>query len=258
MKVSVITVAYNSAATIGDTLRSVAMQSHRDIEHIVVDGASNDDTLKIVAREGAHVARVVSERDGGIYDAMNKGLALATGDVVGFLNSDDMLADSTAITSLVEGFSDPGAGAVFGDLLMVDPIDIARVRREWRPGPHHPGALLRGWMAPHPTLYVRREVLLGCGGFDLAYRLQADYDLELRLFEVARVRSVYVPRVIVRMRMGGATTGSWRNVLSGNLEAERAARSHGFRGGWIFIATKVLSRVPQMLRRTRTASISEK
>jgi glycosyltransferase involved in cell wall biosynthesis len=249
VKISIVTVAFNSAATIADTLRSVAAQTHPDIEHIVVDGASRDDTMAIVRRDGAHVARAVSEPDRGIYDAMNKGIALATGDVVGFLNSDDMLADTSAAAAIAQAFADSGADAVFGDILMVDPVYLDRVRRYWRPGPHRPGALLRGWLAPHPTLYVRRQMLLDCGGFDLVYTLQADFDLELRLFEQMKIRSHYLPRTLVRMRMGGASTGSWRNVLKGNLEAADSARRHGHGGGLGFIARKLLSRVPQFLSR---------
>ncbi len=251
MKISIVTVAYNSAATIADTLRSVAAQTHSDIEHIVIDGASRDDTMALVRQEGAHLARVVSEPDQGIYDAMNKGLALATGDVLGFLNSDDMLADPGAAAAIAQALTDSGADAVFGDILMVDPVRLDRVRRYWRPGPHRPGALLRGWLAPHPTLYVRRQALLDVGGFDLSYPLQADFDLELKLFEKMKIRSHYLPRTLVRMRMGGASTGSWRNVVRGNLEAARSARSHGYGGGVAFVATKVLSRIPQFLSRPR-------
>jgi glycosyltransferase involved in cell wall biosynthesis len=249
VKISIVTVAFNSATTIADTLSSVAAQTYPDIEHIVVDGASRDETMAIVRREGAHLARVVSEPDQGIYDAMNKGIALATGDIVGFLNSDDMLADPGAAAAIAQALADSGADAVFGDILMVDPVRLDRVRRYWRPGPHRPGALLRGWMAPHPTLYVRRQVLLDCGGFDLAYRLTADFDLELRLFEQRKIRSHYLPRTLVRMRVGGASTGNWRNVLTGNLEAAHSARRHGHSGGLGFIARKLLSRIPQFLSR---------
>jgi len=247
LKISVITVAYNSARTLGDTLKSVAAQSHPDVEHLLIDGGSTDGTADLVRLHGQHLARYVCEPDCGIYDAMNKGLA--TGDVVGFLNSDDIYAGPTALASVARGLADPAVDAVFGDLVFVDPVDTSRVMRYWKASPHKPGACGRGWMPPHPTLYVRRSVLQECGGFNLAYRLQADFELILRLFELQHLRAAYLPEVLVRMRMGGATTGSVRNVLRGNLEAARACRQHGLPGGWTFIARKIASRIPQFLRR---------
>jgi len=252
-KVSIITVAFNSAATIGDTLRSVADQTHADIEHIVVDGGSRDGTVDIV-RQFGHVARCISERDRGIYDAMNKGLNLATGEVVGFLNSDDMLADRQTIAVIAGAFDFAEVDAIYGDLVLVDALDTEVVRRYWRPGPHRPGIVATGWMAPHPTFYVRRQTLLDSGGFDLDYRLAADFDLELRLLEVMKIRTRYLPRLLVRMRMGGATTSGIRNVWRGNVEAARSVRRQGYRGGLAFMATKVLQRLPQFLRKPAPGS----
>lgn len=248
MKVSVITVSFNSAATIADTLRSVAEQREVDIEHILIDGASTDGTQAIIAREGKHIAKFVSERDNGIYHAMNKGLALATGDVVGFLNADDMFATPNAVSALANAFVGDH-DAVYGDLVFVDPSDVSRVKRYWRPGPYRSGACRLGWMPPHPTFYVRRRILEANAPFDLEFRLQADYELILRLFEVAKIRAHYLPQTLVRMRMGGATTGSIRNIIRGNLEAARANRKNGFRGGPLFILSKLARRIPQFLAR---------
>ena len=255
MKITIITVAYNSARTIGDTLRSVAAQSHADIEHIVIDGASTDGTLDVVRREGQHVSRVVSQPDRGIYDAMNKGLALATGDAVGFLNSDDMFATEHSVAHLAATLESNAVDAVFGDLVFVDAKDTQRVVRYWRAQPHLPGASASGWMPPHPTLYVRLDALRRSGGFSLNYRLQADFELTLRLFEIQKIRASYLPEVLVRMRMGGATTGSLRNIIRGNVEASRACRSNGFPGGLRFIARKMASRLPQFLTRPQPAII---
>ena len=249
MKISVITVAHNSAATISDTLRSVAAQTHPDVEHLVIDGASTDDTLAVIKAHGKHVQVLVSEPDRGIYDAMNKGLALASGQFVGFLNSDDMFADTGAVAHIAQGLSGATVDAVYGDLVFVDPVDTARVVRCWRPGPHRHGLVPKGWMPPHPTFYVRREVLLANGGFNVEYRLQADFDLMLRLFEIAKIRSNYLPRTLVRMRIGGATTGSICNILRGNLEAANACRQHGYPGGLSFILGKLARRVPQFFTR---------
>jgi glycosyltransferase involved in cell wall biosynthesis len=247
MKISVITVAYNSAATIGDTLRSVAAQSYPTIEHIVIDGASTDATLEVVRSEGRHVSRVISEADGGIYDAMNKGLRVATGDVVGFLNSDDIYADAGVVDQLAQAMADSTVDAVYGDLVFVSRDDPSHVVRYWQSGPHRPGACTHGWMPPHPTLYLRKSVLDKAGGFDTSYRLQADFELCLRLFEIHRLYAVHLPMTLVRMRMGGATTGSLRNIIRGNMEAARACRQHGFPGGLAFVARKMASRVPQFL-----------
>jgi glycosyltransferase involved in cell wall biosynthesis len=244
-KISIITVAYNSSVTIHDTIKSVLAQEHQQIEHIVIDGASQDATPEIVRSYGARIARFISEPDRGIYDAMNKGLALATGDVVGFLNSDDMLFDPGSIAAIAAGFDCPEVDAVYGDIMMVDPVQLLLVRRYWRPGIYQPGAFARGWMAPHPTLYVRRVLLQSSGGFNLDYRLQSDFDLELRLFECMKIRAKYLPRTLVRMRMGGATTGSLRNIIRGNLEAAKSAQRNGFPGGWRFIASKLARRLPQ-------------
>lgn len=249
MKISVVTVCRNSGATIGDTLRSVASQSHPDIEHLVIDGVSTDSTLDVVREHGAHVAQLVSECDRGIYDAMNKGLRLATGDVVGFLNADDILADKDVLARIAQGMADASVDAVYGDLVFVAPQDTQRVLRYWRPGPYHGGLCTSGWMVPHPTFYVRRKVLAENQGFSPEYRLAADFELMLRLFEVAKIRSAYLPTTLVRMRMGGATTGSLGNIIRGNLEAAHACRRHGYAGGIGFIVRKVARRIPQFFSR---------
>jgi glycosyltransferase involved in cell wall biosynthesis len=249
MKISIITVCFNSSATIIDTLRSVAEQTYPDIEHLIIDGASQDNTLALVRLHGAHVSKVISENDSGIYDAMNKGLRLASGDVVGFLNSDDIFEDLTAVERIVSTFSSSASDAVYGDLVFVKPTDTTKAVRFWRPGPHATGACARGWMPPHPTFYAKRELLVSAGGFDLQYQFQADFDLMLRLFEVQQIYSTYLPSTLVRMRMGGATTGSFRNMICGNLEAAHACRQHGFSGGLQFLLRKIGRRLPQFFSR---------
>ena len=250
MKVSVITVCYNSARTIADTLRSVAEQSHPDVEHIVVDGGSGDGTLAIIARTPNRVTRLVSEPDRGIYDAMNKGLALATGDIVGFLNSDDVYADAECVAEIVRGFTNEGTEACYGDVLFVAEDDPTRVVRYWRAGVYRSELFLHGWMPPHPTFYVLRNIYERTGGFNLDYRLQADFEMAIRLVEIRGLRMRYIPRTLVRMRMGGASNASIANVIRGNLEAYRAARKHGLPVTPLFVLKKVLSRVPQFFARS--------
>lgn len=249
MKISVITVSFNSAQTILDTLRSVSSQTYKDIEHIVIDGSSTDQTIDIVKREGGKLAHIVSEPDQGIYDAMNKGLSLATGEVVGFLNSDDMFASSGSVALIAEAFLDHTIEGVYGDLVFVDPRDVERITRYWQPGVHVAGACAKGWMAPHPTFYVRRDTLHRVDGFDLTYKLQADFDLMLRLFEKEHIKTKYLPKTLVRMRVGGATTGNIFNIIKGNIEAERACKRAGFSGGLPFMIQKMGSRLPQFFAR---------
>jgi glycosyltransferase involved in cell wall biosynthesis len=253
MKISVITVCYNSAATIADTLRSVAAQTHPDIEHIVIDGASKDGTAdRVRAHTGApggHVVRLLSEPDNGIYDAMNKGLAMATGDVVGFLNADDMYESPAALAQIAAGFASPDIDGIYGDLVLVDATDTTRIVRYWRSCPYVTGMVPGGWMPPHPTLYVRRSMLAASGGFDTRYRLQSDFDLVLRLFEVMKLRSLYLPVTLVRMRMGGASTGSVRNIIKGNREAAASCARHGFGGGMTFMVRKMARKIPQYFAR---------
>ena len=236
MKISVITVTWNSAATVADTLASVNAQTHPYVEQVIVDGGSTDATLAIVQAEGRRVGTVVSERDKGIYDAMNKGLKLVTGDVVGLLNSDDILASPEVLATVAEAFADPAVDAVYGDLCYVRQNDTSQVVRYWRSGPFRPGLFARGWAPPHPTLYVRRELYDRFGGFDLDYSLAADFELMVRLLEVHHVRVRYLPQVLVRMRMGGASNKSIASVIRQNREIWRALHAHRLAGpmlGWV-------------------------
>ena len=247
MKISIVTVAYNSSLTITDTLASVAVQTHQDIEHIVVDGASTDDTLGIVRAHGERVARIVSEPDQGIYDAMNKGLALATGDFVGFLNADDMLASPGAVAAIARA-AEPGIGAVCGDLLYVRADRPDDVLRHWRCGTYSPRQLRYGWMPPHPTFYLRRSLLSHVGGFDTRLRIAADYDFMLRCLRLPGMQLSYVPEVLVKMRMGGASNRSLRALLRKSSEDLQALRRNQV-GGLLTLAYKNLRKLPQFFSR---------
>ena len=250
MKISIVTATWNSAATVADTLASINAQTHPDIEHIVVDGASTDATLKIVADQGERVSRVVSEPDAGLYDAMNKGLKLATGDIVGLLNSDDFLASEDVLAQIASAFEDLRIDAVYGDLCYVRQHEPTRIVRYWRSGPFHPGAFARAWSPPHPTLYVRRSFYEAHGTFDTSYALAADIDLMMRFFEIAEMRSIHIPRVFVMMRLGGATNKSISNIIKQNREIWRSMRSNGLRGSLVrFVLSKAASRARQFITR---------
>lgn len=252
MKISVITVCFNSSATIADTLRSVAMQTHPEVEHIVIDGGSTDTTLELVKCHGARVTRIVSEPDRGIYDAMNKGLALATGNVVGFLNSDDFFVDAHVLEHVCAAMRTPGVDACYGDLEFVDQLKLDRVVRFWKAGPYRKGACARGWMPPHPTFYARRRAYEQHGGFDLSFRMAADFEMSLRLLEVAHLHAVYLPKVMVQMRTGGASNRGLASLVRNNRETSRACVKHGFAGGPRFLASRLLYKLPEFFRR-RTA-----
>jgi glycosyltransferase len=244
LKISIVTVAYNSAATIADTLSSVAAQSHGDIEHLVIDGASKDNTLHIVGTHGAHVAKVLSEPDHGIYDAMNKGLALATGDFVGFLNADDMLASPDAVALIARAAASPGIGAVCGDLVYVRKDRPANVLRFWRCGPFAPERLRYGWMPPHPTFYIRRSLVSELGPFDTHLRIAADYDFILRYLSRSGMQVGYVPEVLVKMRMGGASNRSLHAMLGKSREDLIALKKNDV-GGLTTLLCKNLRKLPQ-------------
>ena len=251
MKLSIITVSYNSAATIGDTLRSVAAQTHPDIEHIVVDGDSTDATLDVVRAEGRHLARVLSEPDRGIYDAMNKGLRLASGDFVGFLNADDMLATPHTAARIADAAST--ADAVYGDLVYVHQDRPQAVLRYWSSGAFSPARLRFGWMPPHPTLYLRRSVQQALGEFDLRLRIAADYDFMLRCLGLPGLRVAYLPEVLIRMRTGGASNRSLAALRNKSREDLFALRKNGV-GGWLTLLCKNGRKLPQFFRRPEPAA----
>lgn len=249
LKISVITVCFNSASTIQDTIDSVAKQTHGDIEHIVVDGGSTDRTMEIVRSSGS-VSVLISEPDHGIYDAMNKGINMASGDVIGFLNADDFYAEPDVLEQVVKAFANLRVEACYGELVYVDSEDTARIIRYWQSSPFAEGCFERGWMPPHPTFFVRRSVYEQFGGFDLSYRLAADVELMMRLLAGKRIRAVYLPQVMVRMRLGGVTNKSLGNIYRQNCEVIRALTAHGMRASWLRLAGgKLLTRGMQFLRR---------
>jgi glycosyltransferase len=248
-RITVITVCFNSKTHIGEALRSVDAQTWSDIEHIVIDGASTDGTLQILE---AHCRgrRILSAPDRGIYDAMNKGLALATGDFVGFLNADDLFASADSLAAIAAAAApmnaDPRPDAIYGDLVYVRELDTGSVVRQWRSGSYSRGRLRYGWMPPHPTFYLRRDIFERTGGFDTSMRISADYDLMLRCLARPGFKAVYVPQVLVRMRLGGASNRSVRNLIRKSREDLTALRRSGI-GGIGTLACKNLRKLPQFL-----------
>lgn len=245
MLVTVITVCRNSAAVIADCVRSVAAQDYPHVEHLIVDGASTDGTVEAFLSVGSERVRWLSEPDEGLYFALNKGLALASGEVIGFLHADDVFADSGVLGRLAAAFADPGCDACYGDLEYVSGDDPARVVRFWRAGRFEPGAFASGWMPPHPTFYARTSVYRDYGGFDTRFSIGADWDILFRLFEIKRIRAVYLPGVMVRMRLGGISNRSLKNIFSNNLQCLRSFRKYGRRISLGYFAAKLRHRLAQ-------------
>ena len=249
MKISIITVAFNSSTTIEGTINSIAQQSYHDIEFIVIDGCSKDNTLEIVKSFGGIVNKLISECDSGIYFAMNKGLSLATGEVVGFLNSDDVFKDSNVIADVAKAMADPSVDACYGDLVYVGKNDANKIIRYWKSKDYKRGLCTLGWMPAHPTLYIRRVVYIKYGNYDTSFHLQADYEMSLRLLEVKNIKTTYIPKIMVKMRIGGASNSSLKNIILGNIEACKACQKHGIKAGIVFVIRKIFSRIPQFFWR---------
>jgi len=244
LKISVITAVFNRRDTIEDTLCSVASQIYGDVEHIVVDGGSCDGTMDVLNACRDQIDVLLSEADRGIYDALNKGIALATGDVVGFLHADDVFADTRVLSRIADAFADDAVGAVYGDLVYVQAGDMGRVVRHWSAGHFSKSKLAWGWMPPHPTFYVRRSLYARLGGFDLRYRIAADYDTMLRFLGRGEVQAAYIPEVLVKMRLGGVSNRSLANILQKSREDYLVLRRNGV-GGLGALVWKNLSKVAQ-------------
>jgi glycosyltransferase involved in cell wall biosynthesis len=242
MKISVITAVWNNCETVAQALDSVLSQTHTDVEMIVIDGASTDGTREVLERYRDRLAVLVSERDAGIYDALNKGIALANGDVIGFLHADDLLADSTVLARIASAFTRDIDG-VYGDLLYVRKQNPSQTVRYWRSRPFTPDLCGKGWMPAHPTLYLRRAVYHQHGQFDTSYRIAADYDFMLRIL-MAGTKVVYLPAVLVKMRVGGISNRSLGNLLRKSREDLRALQQNRVGGIWALLR-KNLSKLPQ-------------
>lgn len=229
MKISIITATWNSGATLRDTMESVLSQSFTDYEHIIVDGNSKDNTLSIIKElEPRYNGRLkwISEPDKGIYDAMNKGIALATGDVIGILNSDDFYANENILKLISEGITD--IDAVYGNLDFVDSSDTSRIVRQWTGSQYREGGFLKGWHPAHPTFYARKSCFERFGGFDISFDVSADFELMFRFIEKNRIKNAYIPHTLVKMRIGGESTGSIAKIIQGNKNVMRAFTKNGY------------------------------
>jgi glycosyltransferase involved in cell wall biosynthesis len=246
MKISIITATYNSAATVKDTLTCIREQDHPDIEHILVDGGSTDQTPEIV-KDFPHVKRWVSEKDKGIYDAMNKGIGMATGEVIGILNSDDIYTGPSVLSAVARAFADPSVMTAYADLQYVHPDDPDKVIRTWKTGHFDKRNFYYGWMPPHPTFFVRKEVYQQVGRFDISLRSAADYEIMLRILLKYGIPAHYIPGVMVKMRAGGMSNASLWNRLRANSEDRLAWKLNGLRPYFFTLYLKPLRKIPQFL-----------
>lgn len=243
MKISIITACYNADATIERTIKSVLNQSYKNIEYIIVDGGSSDKTLDIIERYSQGISNMVSEPDKGIYDALNKGVMLATGDFIGFLHADDAFASSHVIKKIAHLASN--SDAVYGDLQYVSEND--KVIRHWESGLFSLKALKRGWMPPHPTLYIKRELYNQIGHFNLEYKIASDYDFMLRLLSVPNIKVSYLPEVVVLMRVGGASNKSISNIIKKSKEDYKAIKRNKI-GGFRTLFMKNFGKIGQFFK----------
>ena len=247
MKISIITSVFNNVTTIRDAVESVLSQTYDDIEYIVIDGASTDGTTEVIKDYGDRVHKFVSEPDKGIYDGLNKGIAHATGDVIGFLHSDDLYADPNVVTRVAQVFQEENAEAVYGDLIYTSKTDTTKVLRYWKSRDFEHRLLARGWMPAHPTFFVKRSLYEQYGNFDITYRIAADYDFMLRVLSRG-IKAVYLPLVMYKMRMGGESNKSVKNIVRKMKEDHRALRSNNV-GGFYSLAVKNFSKLPQLFRK---------
>jgi len=247
MKISIITVTFNSVSVINDCLTSVKSQKYKDIEHIIIDGSSTDGTLSLLESKRDQFATLISEDDTGIYDAMNKGIQKSSGDIIGFLNADDFYTNSEVISKVVSTFKkDKLLEACYGDLIYVDQLDTSKVIRYWKSSKFKSGYFSRGWCPPHPTFFVKSSVYKKLGNFNLKYSIASDVELMMRFLEIKKINFRYVPETWVKMRMGGISNKSLKNIIILNKEIFSALKTHDLHKNYlIFFINKIILRLKQ-------------
>jgi len=248
MKISLLTVSFNSAATIADSIKSVRGQDYNDIEYIIVDGNSKDGTNEIIKANESKINKWISEPDKGIYDAMNKAVKMATGEVVGILNSDDFYSDTTIISQVMNAFTDPAVDAVFGDLVFVDPANLSKIVRTYSSSHWNPKKFAWGFMPAHPTFFVRRKYYEQFGLFKTDYRISADYELLIRFLYLHKLKYKYLPLKMVIMRKGGVSSRNLKSNLILNDEIIRGCRENGIYTNVFMVYSKYFRKLFELLQ----------
>jgi len=249
MKVSVITASFNNSESIVDCIKSVAGQSYKDIEHIVIDGGSSDGTLEHIKEHQCSIFKIVSEPDHGIYHALNKGIRMATGGVIGFLHADDVYSDNDVIETVSNQMEFHGVDSCYGDLLYVNKKNIAKTVRYWKSSPYQEGLFQKGWMPPHPTFFAKKEIYDKYGCFNTEFRIAADYELMLRLIGKNKITTHYIPEVLIKMRTGGESNKSLKNLLLKTSEDYRALKENEPANKYYALFMKNISKLPQFFKR---------
>ncbi|HQT24841.1 glycosyltransferase family 2 protein [Daejeonella sp.] len=251
MKVSIITVVYNAVSTIDDSINSVINQTHfPEVEYIIIDGGSTDGTLQILNNYKKYFTVLISEKDEGIYHAMNKGISLASGDIVGILNADDLYANNTALERVVNVFrSDQSLDIVYGDLVYVKKTDTDSFVRIWKSCTYYSNFFEDGNVPPHPSVFIKNAIYMEAGQFNLGFKLAADYEFLLRIFKKFSFKSKYHAAILVKMRYGGATNKNFRNIILQNIEILRAWKTNGLNVPILFIFMKIIKRLAQFVRK---------
>ncbi|UZR95489.1 glycosyltransferase family 2 protein [Chondrinema litorale] len=242
-KVSIITISYNNVSTILDTIKSVGSQTYSNIEYIVVDGASNDGTLNIIKKNQDIISKYISETDEGIYDAMNKGIQLATGEIVGILNADDFFYNKNTLASVVEAFNKYNVEAIFGDIVFVSDSNHDKVIRYYSAKKWHPDKFVWGYMPPHPSFFAKSDLYKKFGLFKTDYHIAADYELLIRFLKVNEVKYKYLPIVTTKMRMGGASTKNLYSNYLLNKEIIRACKENGLYTNVFMVYSKYIKKI---------------
>ncbi len=249
LKVSIITITYNSEATLKDTIESVVHQSYSNIEYIIIDGKSTDSTLAIIDTYKDKISKVVSEKDKGLYDALNKGISYATGDLIGIIHSDDFYTDLFAIEHIVKTIEENNADAAYADLYYVDKDDTNKIFRKWKSGNYKHGMFLNGWMPPHPTFFAKRSCYEKYGNFNLDLVSAADYELMLRFIHKHKIKLAYLPEFIIKMRVGGKSNVSLQNRIRANQEDRKAWKINGLNPHLFTLYLKPLRKIIQLFKK---------
>ena len=254
MKISIITVSYNSENFIESCINSIISQSYKDIEYIIIDGSSKDNTLKIIKRYSRYVSTIVSEPDKGIYDAMNKGIKIAKGEIIGFLHSDDMYQNTDVLSKVANVFKNNASlDAGYADLIYVKKTNTSRIVRYWKSSKFIKGSFSKGWSPPHPTFFVRRSVYERYGNFNLKYPIVSDIELMMRLLEVHNIQTQYLNEIWIKMRLGGLSNKNFKSILKQNQDILRALSNHTLSSNIItFVINKILSRLKQFFQRPKS------
>lgn len=247
MKISIITSVYNNKETIEDAIKSVLEQSYNNIEYIIVDGASSDGTVEIINKYKDKISIFISEQDKGIYDGLNKGIKLATGDVIAFLHSDDIYAHKEVVADVVKMFEKNNMDSIYGDLVYVDKENTNKVFRYWQSGEFTFAKLKKGWMPPHPTFFVKKKFYDKYGNFDMDFKIAADYDFMLRMLGKYKISTAYLPEVLYKMRIGGASNRSIGNIIKKSKEDIKALKNNRI-GGYRTLFMKNLVKIPQFFK----------